>query len=233
MAATSSPKRISAGLRLPPRDFSFSRVADGAAVPVDILGPQAGRVGLRGAGVPEQFVEVAALVVIALIAVPRSFVPSCRGGFGLDDSAMFFEGDRPLRFENRSRAITPRRALQNHGAGRRNKGIVEQRPTAITTSAATSTNCSGTPAQRRRRGLSFRAEDIDWDRRTICVHASQTEISRSRQPQPGANAPASSRGSRRYPEAPASDRPLFPHGAPERPRYRVQANAVEVWRSAA
>jgi hypothetical protein len=36
-------------------------VGDGAGIPVDVLGGQAGRVGLRGAGVPEQLVEIVAL----------------------------------------------------------------------------------------------------------------------------------------------------------------------------
>ena len=44
-----------AGLQLLPA------VGDGAGIPINVLGGQAGRVGLRGAGVPEQLVEIVAL----------------------------------------------------------------------------------------------------------------------------------------------------------------------------
>jgi hypothetical protein len=46
-----------AGLQLLPA------VGDGAGIPINVLSGQTGRVGLRGAGVPEQFVEVVALGV--------------------------------------------------------------------------------------------------------------------------------------------------------------------------
>ena len=46
-----------AGLQL------LAAVGDGVGIPVHVLGGEAGRIGLRGAGVPEQLVEVVALWV--------------------------------------------------------------------------------------------------------------------------------------------------------------------------
>ena len=45
--------------------FQFlARKADGAGVPIDFLGPQAGPVGLRRARVPEQFIKVSPFRVL-------------------------------------------------------------------------------------------------------------------------------------------------------------------------
>ena len=60
-------------------------VADRPCIPVDVLGAQARSVGLRGAGVPEQFVEVSALGVL----------------FALEDGSVFLGRDGALGFEHR------------------------------------------------------------------------------------------------------------------------------------
>jgi len=46
-----------------PPAWTVGRVGEGVLVPVDVFGGQAGGIGLGGAGVPEEFVEVAALGV--------------------------------------------------------------------------------------------------------------------------------------------------------------------------
>ena len=122
-------------------------------------------------------------------------------------------GDHPRRARRIIEAET--------AAARRNKGS-RNSDQPITTSAATSTNCSGTPAQRRPTRPASRPR-ISTGTTAPSATREETEIAR-RQPQAGAN--PLQRGSRRDPEAPASDRPavpLSPHRAPERPRYGVQA----------
>jgi len=65
------------------REF-LTGVGDSAAGPIDILGAQKGGVALRSAGVPEEFVKVAALGI----------------AFAADDGEMFRFGDGALLFED-------------------------------------------------------------------------------------------------------------------------------------
>lgn len=68
--------------------------------PIDVLRVKKGGIALGRAGVPEEFVEVAAFVIVGPFAVTGTLVALCRGGFSCNNPTVFFQGDGALSAED-------------------------------------------------------------------------------------------------------------------------------------